>query len=361
MSDDKKTAESPGMWLSELEAHLWAMHPRHLESLCALAAAGRLEAHLKVDAEQMEAARRRGRPKAISGGVVTVPLKGVLAPVGGLLAMLFDIPNPLDVFRASLREALADPEVGAIVIDIDSPGGVVDGIPEAAAELRALRGTKPIIAHANSMAASAAYWLAAQADEVVMTPSGAVGSIGVYATHRDLSGAMEMMGVKNTLISAGKYKTEGNPYEPLSDEAKAHIQQDVDHFYGLFTADVAKGRNVTPKAVREGYGEGRVLNAQAALEAKLVDRVEPISETVARVGSRSRGPLLPRAAADDPVNKLEAEADDAGAAEEVRAEAEAGASDDVERTPLSADDREALLQLASDLDLDMDHVVDVAR
>jgi ClpP class serine protease len=168
----------------------------------------------------MEAVRQRGRPRSISGGVTVVPLKGVLAPVGGLLAMLFGIENPLDSFRTAMREAAADQDVGAIVIDVDSPGGVVDGIPEAAAELRALKGTKPIVAVANTMAASAAYWLAAQADEVVMTPSGAVGSIGVYATHRELSGAMEMMGVKNTLISAGKFKTEGNPYEPLSDDAK---------------------------------------------------------------------------------------------------------------------------------------------
>lgn len=354
MSDDKRRAESPGTWLGEIEGHLWAMDPRALGTLCQLAAEGRLESHLRADID-IEAVRERGRPKAISGGVVTVPLKGVIAPVGGLLGMLFDIPDPLQVFRDGIRQAMADPEVGAIVLDIDSPGGVVDGIPEAAAELRALRGTKPIIAHSNGMTASAAYWLAAQADEIVMTPSGAVGSIGVYATHREMSGMMEMMGVKNTLISAGKFKTEGNPFEPLSDEARAHIQEDVDHFYGLFISDVAKGRGVPAADVRGGYGEGRVLNAKAATAAGLVDRVDTLDDTVARLLSRQRGSLVaPRAEAE------------AGAQLEAQAEADAGADEheveeveeqdpETETIALTDDERATYRSLVVDLTLDRLH------
>lgn len=139
-------SERPGTWVGELEAHYWAMEPRRLAALTQLAAEGRLEAQLTASPEAIEAARQRGRPKAISGGVVTVPLKGVLAPVTGLLALLFEIPNPLDVFQTAMREAIADPDVGAIVIEVDSPGGVVDGIPEAAAALKSMRGSKPIVA-----------------------------------------------------------------------------------------------------------------------------------------------------------------------------------------------------------------------
>lgn len=320
---DTRRAETPGMWLAEIEAHLWAMDPRRLAGLYQLAAEGRLEAQLVADADTIEAARQRGRPKAISGGVATVKLQGVLAPMTGFLAMLFDIPDPLQTFRAAMREAMADSDVGAVVIDIDSPGGVVDGIPEAAAELYSMRGTKPIIASANSMAASAAYWLAAQADEVVMTPSGAVGSIGVYATHRELSGAMEMMGVKNTLISAGKFKTEANPYEPLSDSAREHIQEDVDYFYEAFTAAVAQGRGVSQSDVKNGYGEGRVLNAKAAKAANLVDRVETLNETIARLSSRSRTAAPAARAEADAGADLEATEADAGVeegADEVSAE-----------------------------------------
>jgi signal peptide peptidase SppA len=306
--------EEPGTWLSEMAGHLWAMRPESLGTLVQLAAAGRLEVH--VEAER-SALRRAGRPKTISGGVARVPLKGVLAPMGGLFAMLFGDMNPLDSFRQGMREAMADPDVGAVVIEVDSPGGVVDGIPEAAAELRDLRSKtgKPVVASVNTLAASAAYWIASQADEISVTPSGAAGSIGVYATHRDLSGAMELMGVKATLISAGKYKVDGNPFEPLSDSAREAIQADVDDFYSMFVADVAKGRSAKVADVRAGYGEGRVLNAKRALDANLVDRIETTGETVARLSSRSRGGTA--------LAQAEAEA---GATRE-KAEAETGAAD----------------------------------
>jgi signal peptide peptidase SppA len=325
MADENKQ-EPPGAWLAEIEGHLWAMRPESLQSLVQLAAAGHLG--VTMTAEAVEAARTRGRPRAISGGVARVPLKGVLAPMGGLFAMLFGDFNPLDAFRSAMHEAMADNDVGAIVVEVDSPGGVVDGIPEIAAELRALRGSKPIIAVSNTMAASAAYWIASQADEVVVTPSGAVGSIGVYATHRDVSGAMKLMGVETTLISAGKYKTDGNPWEPLSDSAREAIQADVDDFYSMFVADVAKGRGASVKDVKSGYGEGRVLNARRALEAKLVDRVETVNETVARLSSRSRGGIA-RAEAEAGAREIEA----AAAAE---AEAEAGAEQNTDTERMKA-------------------------
>lgn len=309
---EKKTAETPGAWVGEIEGHLWAMRPESLASLYQLAATGTLTAHL--DAEAIDARRQRGRPRNISGSVQTVPLKGVLAPMGGLFALLFGDMNPLDDFRSAMREAMADDDVGAIIVEVDSPGGVVDHIPEAAAELRAMRGRgKPIVAVANTLAASAAYWIASQADEVVVTPSGAVGSIGVYATHRDMSGAFKLMGVENTLISAGKYKTDGNPFEPLSDSAREAIQKDVDDFYTMFVNDVAKGRGARATEVRSGFGEGRVLNSKRALAEGLVDRIETLSETASRLSSRSRGATTVHAEADEPERKLEAAEADAGA------------------------------------------------
>lgn len=335
MSDETRT-ETPGTWLAEIEARVWAMEPRALATLLQVAADGTYLAWVErraqaANAAEIEARRDRGRPRAISGGVTTVPLKGVLAPPHPILALFFGIENPVDVFRRGLREALADDDVGAVVVEVDSPGGVIDGIPEAAAEIRSLRGSKPIVANANGMAASAAYWLASQADEVVMTPSGAVGSIGVYATHRDFSGAFKLMGVEHTLVKAGRYKAEANPLQPLSDEAREHIQEDVDHFYGLFVADVAKGRGATAKDVRAGYGEGRVLNAKAAQAANLVDRVETLGETVARLSSRSRGAVGVRGEADEPDPELEG------------AEADAGADDDPDAVVYSREERERII------------------
>lgn len=288
MSDvvEEQVEVPPGAAIAELEGHLWAIRPTVLGELYALAADGRfLEA---MRGESADARRKRGRPRKINGGVQVVGLKGVLMPMG-FLGMLFGLENPLDSFNRAFSEAIGDPEVGAVVLDVDSPGGVVDFIPETAAMINAAKGSKPIVAVANPLSASAAYWLASQADEISVTTSGEAGSIGVYAAHRDLSGALEMQGIKTTLVSAGKYKVEGNPYEPLSEEARGHIQQDVDGFYDLFTADVARGRGVKQKAVEEGFGEGRVLTARDAVKAGLADRVETLSEAVSRLASRSRG------------------------------------------------------------------------
>jgi signal peptide peptidase SppA len=175
--------------------------------------------------------------------------------------------------------------VSAIIIDIDSTGGLIDLVPETAAEVRAARGNgKQIVAIANTMAGSAAYWIAAQADEMVVTPSGQVGSIGVYTIHEDVSKLEERIGIKTTVISAGRFKAEGSPWEPLSRGAQQALQSNVDDLYALFVQDVAAGRGVKTAAVTAGYGEGRMVLAAQALPLKMVDRVETIEQTIIRLG-----------------------------------------------------------------------------
>ena len=225
-----------------------------------------------------------------SSGVAVVPVYGVLAHRANLFSETSG-GTSVEGLRKSFREALVDPEVGSIVLDVDSPGGAIDGIPELADEIRSARGQKPIVAVANTLMASAAYWLASAADEIVATPSALVGSVGVYATHTDFSAMDQAMGVRTTLISAGKYKTEGNEFEPLGDEARSHIQSIVDDAYGLFVDAVAKGRGASASAVREGYGEGRVLPPRRARAAGMVDRVDTLEGTIRRL-STGRGPAM---------------------------------------------------------------------
>lgn len=225
-----------------------------------------------------------------NGSVAVVPLKGLIVPEADLLSQMFGCGGGLALFRSDIAAAMANPDVKAIVIDIDSPGGLVDMTPETADFLLAQRETneKPIVAQVNTLTASAAYWIASQAHEVVSTPSGETGSIGVYQLHVDESKAIEMEGVKPTLISAGKYKVEGNPFEPLSDEARDWTQTVVDDYYGQFTAAVAKGRGDSQSNVKNGYGEGRVLTSQRALRAGLIDRISTLDATISRVaGGRS--------------------------------------------------------------------------
>jgi signal peptide peptidase SppA len=239
------------------------------------------------------------------GSVAVLPMYGVISQRTSLMSEMSGGTSVEDL-RNALRAALADRTVSAIVFDIDSPGGSVDGIPEFASELRAARqGSKPIVGQINTLTASAAYWLASQMSEIVITSSGEVGSIGVYAAHEDSSRADEMAGIKTTLISAGPFKTEGNPYEPLTDTARAAIQDQVDEFYGMFLADVARGRRTTQDNVATNYGQGRTLLARKALAAGMVDRIDTLEATVNRLQPRPAGaraaaasvPLTPAASA----------------------------------------------------------------
>lgn len=249
-------------------------------------------------AERLAAARsdngdRSGAARA--GSVAVIPMYGVISQRQSLMSDTSG-GTSVEQMRNDLRTALADPQVQAIVFDIDSPGGSTDGIPEFAAELRSLRdGAKPITAQVNTLAASAAYWLATSMTEIVATQSGEVGSIGVFAIHEDISRAADAAGVTTTLISAGKYKVEGNQFEPLTDEARAAMQGQVDDFYAMFRADVAEGRKVPVSTVDADYGQGRTLLAAAAKEAGMVDRIATLEQTVTRLQSRRPAAVPARA------------------------------------------------------------------
>ena len=234
-------------------------------------------------------AAARPTPGARSVGLVQViPLVGTIFPRGGgFWAELFGGASA-ERFAAAVRQAANDPAVSAIVLDVDSPGGSVAGITEAAAVVRDATTQKPVVAIANSLAASAAYWIASAATELMVTPSGEVGSIGVFAAHEDISAALDHAGIKVNLISAGKYKTDGNPYTPLSDEARAAIQASVDRYYGMFVADVARGRNSTPDAVQAGFGEGRTVGAQEARRQGMADAVGTFDDAVQRAAQLAR-------------------------------------------------------------------------
>jgi signal peptide peptidase SppA len=206
--------------------------------------------------------------------------------------MIEDVSGPGSVstqkFAAALRQALADESVSQILIDIDSPGGSVYGVAELADEIVAARAQKPIIAIANSLAASAAYWIGCSASEFYVTPGGEVGSIGVWQAHFDYSQALAAEGVTPTLISAGTYKVEGNPYAPLDPEAQAFMQSRVDDYFLAFSKAVAKGRGVPIAQVRNGMGQGRVLGADASLEQKMVDGIVTLDETIRKMLVKAR-------------------------------------------------------------------------
>lgn len=217
------------------------------------------------------------------GSVMVIPVHGVISH---RMNMMTDISGGTSTEKLgkAIDAAIANADIKAVILDIDSPGGAVSGTPELADKIYASRGTKPIIAQVNAMAASAAYYLAAAADEIVVTPSGEVGSIGVYMLHQDVSAMMDEAGVKNTFIYAGEHKVDGNPYEPLGEAGKEEFQKHVDEAYDMFVAAVAKGRGVSVQTVLDKFGQGRVFGAKEAVRLGMADRVGTLSDTLTRFG-----------------------------------------------------------------------------
>ena len=214
-------------------------------------------------------------------GVAVIPIYGVISPRMDLMTAMSG-GTSVEGIRRNFREAQADPDIGAIVFDVDSPGGAVDGIFELADEIRAARGGKPITAVANAMIASAAYAIASSADEIVVSPSGQVGSIGVVAMRPDQTAADEKLGVSYNVITAGGNKDTYNPHVALSDEGRAEIQGIVDDYYGMFVGAVTKSRNVPSAKVTDEW-QANMFTAQKAVSAGLADRVDTLDATVRRM------------------------------------------------------------------------------
>jgi signal peptide peptidase SppA len=213
------------------------------------------------------------------GAVAVIPVFGVITPRPSILEY-YGLAISTQTIGQRVREAAADADVKAIVLDVDSPGGVISGVSELAAELRGLRGAKPIVAHADYLVASAAYWIAAQADEIIASPSALVGSVGVYSMHVDQSGLLEQLGIKVSLIAEPAEKIEGNPFEPLGEDAEAHMRGIISQGLATFRADVSAGR--PQSTVADSWA--RVYTAKDAKAMGMVDKIRTLSETLAAYG-----------------------------------------------------------------------------
>jgi signal peptide peptidase SppA len=191
------------------------------------------------------------------------------------------------------------------VLDIDSPGGDVEGVDELATEIYQARKSKRIVAVSNCLCASAAYYLAAQANEIVVSPSSLTGSIGVYVVHEDSSVMLENAGVRLTLIKYGENKAEGNSLGPLTDSAREHMQQIVDSFGLAFERAVARGRGIKQDDVHSKFGQGRVFDARTAVRIGMADRVGTLDDVLSAPASSTsaRGRQAQFAAAAPSSNK----------------------------------------------------------
>ena len=189
-----------------------------------------------------------------------------------------------EAIRADFRQAMADPEAKAILLNLDTPGGTVAGCFDLADEIRAARDEKPVYAFVNEQATSAGYLLASGAREIFTPRTGMVGSIGVVMVHAEFSKMDEAQGVKISYIYAGDRKIDFNDAEPLSDEARASGQASVDRAYDLFTKTVAVNRGLTVDTVRNT--QAAIYEGGEAMEAGLIDGVMSFDSAVDYIQSK---------------------------------------------------------------------------
>ena len=264
------------MTLLDLITGAWAIEPDKLREIQAIYAT-----HLrgeKIDIPALEA--RLGRPLASEqqqytvepGGVAVLRMSGIIAPKANLF---MQVSGGLSTQMATkqLESAVADQRVRSIVLAIDSPGGNVIGTPEMAAAVREMSAIKPIVTHSDGALASAAYWIGSAANAVYLSgPTVQAGSIRVVIDRTFNPNSA----LREESIVAGKYKRIVKSNEPLSDEARAMVQADVDYVYSLFVDAVAQHRDTTAQQVLDRMAEGRVFRGQQAIDAGLVDGVSTL-------------------------------------------------------------------------------------
>lgn len=186
----------------------------------------------------------------VVAGVAIIEVCGTLVQKLGSLRPWSGMSG-YDGIRQNFLMAMSDPDVKAIMLDIDSPGGEVSGCFDLVDTIYRARGKKPIWSILNESAYSAAYAIASAADRIVVPRTGGVGSIGVIWMHMDWSKALTGAGFKVTFITFGETKADGHPEIPLSPEALARFQGDIDTMGELFVTTVARNRNISTKAVRD--------------------------------------------------------------------------------------------------------------
>lgn len=275
------------------EASLWALLPDTAEDILLSLAREKDLAEKPVNPQAFSYLPDGGYeapPYSLENGVAIIDVSG---PIDRRARISFWSGLPYtagqDAIRDAIEAALSDRAVGAILLSIDSPGGIVAGTKELADFIADIRGQKPIAAYADGLCASAAFWLAAATGEIFAPKTAQVGSIGVIAVLTDWTRAADKAGITRTVIHSGKWKAAGSPDKSLTDEERAHFQARLDALHQIFTADVAARLNLSiPGSSKTGWAEGQTFLGTEALALGLVskivqDRAEAVSALAAKI------------------------------------------------------------------------------
>lgn len=219
--------------------------------------------------------------------VAVVEVEGVIGVDGGRGLDTDGIIRVLGEYRD-------DPAVRAVVLRINSPGGVVAPTQEIFNAVRRLReAKKPVVASLGSVAASGGYYVAVAADRIYASPGTLTGSIGVVMQLANLEGLLKKVGVEYVVVKAGAYKDVGNIARPMTPEERRILQALLDDVYDQFVTAVAEGRGLDPQVVR-GFAEGRIYSGRQAQGLKMVDELGGLEEAIAAAAKMAGLPAKPR-------------------------------------------------------------------
>jgi signal peptide peptidase SppA len=233
------------------------------------------------DPDEMDDAARSQKPYLVTPeGVAVIGVSGTLVKKASWLDSASGLQS-YESIRADFQDAVRDPRIQGILLDVDSPGGEVGGLFDLADEIYNARAEKPCFAIADDDAFSAAYAIASSAQRLFVTRTGGVGSVGVIALHLDQSGFDEKVGRKYTAIYAGARKNDFNPHETLSGSAKDELQSEIDRLYDMFVGTVARNREMKPALVRNT--EAGLYYAEKAISAGFADQVGTFDDALGAV------------------------------------------------------------------------------
>jgi len=258
----------------------WLIEPSMHKVLCTI-----VENHIKGgEAEKAqrllgmsfdEQKEEKVEPYQVIDGIAVIPLYGVIGRRVGRLERSSGVTD-VDVFSRAIVRAMGDPMVQKIMIDVDSPGGTVGGVQNAADTVRKASEVKKTMAFTGGTMASAAYWIASGASVIYADETSSVGSIGVYTMILDSTRYLDNLGLKQQVFSSGKYKAAGADGTSLTDEQKAQIQSRVDDLFAIFKDEV---RRYNP-AIADDTMQGQVFLGAKSVDAGLVNSVASFSKAL---------------------------------------------------------------------------------
>lgn len=217
--------------------------------------------------------------------VAVVEVQGVIGVGTGL---------DTETIIRTLGEYRDDPAVRAVVLRIDSPGGVVAPTQEIFTAVRRLReAKKPVVASLGSVAASGGYYVAVSADRIFASPGTLTGSIGVVMQLANVEGLLKKVGVEYVVVKAGTYKDVGNFARAMTAEERRILQNLLDDVYDQFIGAVAEGRGLEPQAVR-AFAEGRIYSGRQAHGLKMVDDLGGLEDAIEAAAKMAGLPPKPK-------------------------------------------------------------------